>query len=93
MELREYFLCAKKTIKTIYSAIIFRELPSSAILESTPERNQRGLRSVDRAHMLNVNNADYVLGYSPKWRKTVTWGEELLNKLCYYFLWTQKVIS
>ncbi len=31
---------------------------------------------------------------SPKWQKTVTWGEELLNKLCYYcFLCTQKVLS
>ncbi len=86
-KLREYFLCANKTIITIYSTILLPELPSSAILESIPERNQRCLRSVDSAHMLNVNNADYVdyvLGYSPKWRKTVTRGEELLNKLCYY---------
>uniref|UniRef100_A0A671S7W4 Fucosyltransferase n=1 Tax=Sinocyclocheilus anshuiensis TaxID=1608454 RepID=A0A671S7W4_9TELE len=33
-------------------------------------------------------------GYSPKRRKTVTQGEELLNKLCYYcFLCAQKVFS
>uniref|UniRef100_A0A672PK35 Forkhead box N4 n=1 Tax=Sinocyclocheilus grahami TaxID=75366 RepID=A0A672PK35_SINGR len=33
--------------------------------------------------LLNVNNADYVLGYSPKLWKMVTRAEELLNKLCY----------
>ncbi len=66
----------------IYSAIL---LPEYAILESTPERNQRNQRclcSVDSVHMLNVNNADYVLGYSPK-LKTVTRGQELLNKLLF----------
>ncbi len=71
----------------IYSTILLPELPSSAILESIPENNQRNqhcLHSVDSARMLNVNNADYVdyiLGYAPKWQKTVTLGEELLNKL------------
>ncbi len=39
--------------------------------------------------MLNVNNAVYVLGYSLKWWKTVTRGEELLNKL---FSWLCKVM-
>ncbi len=39
-KLREYFLCTKKTKITIYSTIHFPELPSSAILESTPEHNQ-----------------------------------------------------
>ncbi len=43
------------------------------------------LRSVERACMLNINNADYVLGYSPKWRKTGTLGDKVLNKLCYFF--------
>ncbi len=45
--------------------------------------NERCLRSVDSVCMLNVNNADYidyVMGYSQKWQKTVTRGEELLNK-------------
>ncbi len=37
----------------IYSAILLTELPFSAILESTPERNQHCLRSVDSARMLN----------------------------------------
>ncbi len=44
------------------------------------------LPSVDTMHMLNINNADYVdyfLGYSPKWQKTVTRGEDLLNKLLF----------
>ncbi len=40
MNIREYFLCAKKTI---YLTIIVPELLSSAILESTPERNPRML--------------------------------------------------
>ncbi len=44
----------------IYSAIILPELPSFAILESTPECNQRCLRSVDSVRILNVNNADYI---------------------------------
>ncbi len=43
--------------------------------------------------MLNVNNSDYVLGYSPKWRKTVTQGEELLNKLLFLFSLHKKVFS
>ncbi len=42
---------------------------SPAILESISERNQRSLHSVDSARMLNVNNADPVLRYSPKWQK------------------------
>ncbi len=66
----------------INSAILLPELPSSAILESTPEcyqLNQHCLRSVDGVRMLNVNNTDYVLGYSSKWRKMVIRGEELLN--------------
>ncbi len=46
-------------------------LPSSAILESIPERNQCSQhRSLDSAFMLNVNNAHYI-GYV----------EEQLNKL------------
>ncbi len=58
------------------------------------QRNQRCLRLVESARMLNVNNSDYVLGYSPKWQKTVAQGHELLNKLCYYcFLCAQKVFS
>ncbi len=67
----------------IYSTILLPELPSSAILKSTTERNQRNercLRLVDSVRMLNVNNTDYVdyvLWYSPKWRKTVPRGEEL----------------
>ncbi len=55
-------------------------------LESTPERNQcnqRFLRFVNTVHMLNVNNAHHI-DYSPKWRKTVTRGKELFNKLCHY---------
>ncbi len=59
----------------IYSAIILPALLSFAILESTSERNQCCLHSVDSARMLNINNADDVLGYFPKWRKTVTRGE------------------
>ncbi len=43
--------------------------------------------------MLNVNNSDYVLGYSPKWRKMVTQGEELLNKLLFLFSLHKKVFS
>ncbi len=48
---------------TIYSTIFVPDLPSSAILESTPERNQRNQRclcSVDSASMLNVIRAVYV---------------------------------
>ncbi len=65
--------------KVIYSTILLPELPSSAILESTPGRNQHCLHSVDSTRILNVYSADYVdcfLGYSPKWHKTVTRGEE-----------------
>ncbi len=54
----------KENNNIIYSAILLPELPSSNILESTPERNQhneRCLCSVDSARMLNVNNAHYVL--------------------------------
>ncbi len=50
---------------------IARILLFSAILESTPERC---LRTACTHSLLNVNNADYVdyvLGYSPKWRKIV----------------------
>ncbi len=52
----------------------------------------RCLRSVESACMLNINTADYVLGYSPKWQRMLTWGEEPLNKLC-CFLCVQKVFS
>ncbi len=87
-KLRENILCAKKTIIPIYSAILLPELLSSAILESTPEPNQhneRCLRSACAHCPLNVSNADYILAYSPKWRKKVTLGEELLNKLVLLF--------
>ncbi len=53
----------------IYSTILLPEFPSSAILESTPERNQRNqhcLRSVDSMRMLNLNNADE-RGHFYKW--------------------------
>ncbi len=43
--------------------------------------------------MLNVNNSDYVRGYSPKWRKTVTQGEKLLNKLLFLFSLHKNVFS
>ncbi len=72
----------KENNKIIYLTILLPELLSSAILESTPERNQCNqhcLRSACACFILNVNNADYVdyiLGYSPKWRKTVTQVEE-----------------
>ncbi len=67
-KLREYFLCAKKTKITIYSTILLPELLSSSILESTPEHNQRCLHSASTRFILNID-ADYVLGYSPKWGK------------------------
>ncbi len=63
------------------------------MLESTPECNLPCLHSVDSTRMLNANNTDYidyVLGYSPKWQKTVTRGEELLNQLWYYGLFKFK---
>ncbi len=63
MKFREYFLYAKKKIITIYSAILLPKLPSSAILESIPERNQRNERCVSSESaccLLNENNADYV---------------------------------
>ncbi len=42
----------------------------------------------------NTDYVDYILGYPPRWRKTVTLGESFLNKLCYYcFLCAQKVFS
>ncbi len=85
-------MCEENSNNIIYSTILLPELLSSAILKSTPERNQRNqrcLRSVESARMLNVNNTDYVLGYSPKWQKTVTWGEELLN--CWTYGWTPDV--
>ncbi len=69
--------------------LLLPELPSSTVFKSTSEhnqRNQRCLRSVESARMRNINNADYidyVLGYSPKRWKTVTRGEELLNKLLF----------
>ncbi len=51
----------------MYSTILLPELPSSAVLESRPERNhvhaehkQHRLRSAS-VRMLNVKNADYVL--------------------------------
>ncbi len=53
----------KENNNMIYSTILLPELPSTGILESTPEhdqRNQRCLRSADSTRMLNVNNADYV---------------------------------
>ncbi len=66
-------MCKENNNNIIYSAVFLPELPSSAILESIPERNQRNQRclcSVDSACMLNVNNAHYVRYF-----------EELLNKL------------
>uniref|UniRef100_A0A8C2FGP0 glycerol kinase n=1 Tax=Cyprinus carpio TaxID=7962 RepID=A0A8C2FGP0_CYPCA len=45
----------------IYSTILLPKVLSSAILESTPERNHCNLRClcpVDSTHKLNVNNAD-----------------------------------
>ncbi len=93
--MRILYVCKENNNNIIYSAILLPELPSSTILESTPERdqrNQRCLRSACTRSLLNVNNtdytdytdytdhadyADYVLGYSPKWWKTVTLGEEL----------------
>ncbi len=88
MKLQEYFLCAKKTIITIYSTIFVPELPYSAILKSTLHWGVISIVYVQhaRALSLNINNADctdYVLGYSPKWRKTVTRGQELSNKLLF----------
>ncbi len=96
-----HFLIFMNRVKNILYRTVSQKnlLPSSAILESIPERNQRNQRclcSVESARMLNVNNAgyfNYILGYSLKWQKTVTWGEELLNKLYYnYFLCAQKNI-
>ncbi len=67
-----------------------------ACLFKRNQYNQHCIHSVERAHVLNVNAdyVDYVLGYSPKGWKAITWGEELLNKLCYYcFFCAQKVFS
>ncbi len=91
------FLMHSESSLTLYRQHgYYHTIPSSAILEHN-QHNQHCLRSVDSTRMLNVNSADYVdyiLGYSPKWRKTVTRGEELLNKLCYYcFLCAKKVFS
>ncbi len=44
----------------IYLTILLPKLPSSVILESTLERNQRCLHLVESVRMLNINNADYV---------------------------------
>ncbi len=47
----------------IYSAILLPELPSSTILESIRERNQRNERCLHSACallLLNVNNAHYI---------------------------------
>ncbi len=72
-KLREYFFCAKKTKITIYLTILLPWLTSSAILESTQERNLRN----QCCFMLRVKHA-YALWYSPKWRKTVTRGRHFL---------------
>ncbi len=42
----------------MYSTVLLPELPSSAILKSTPERNQQYKRT--HRLRLKVNNADYV---------------------------------
>ncbi len=58
---RIFFVRKENNNNIIYSAILFPELPSSAILESTPEHNQcneRRLRSACARCLLNVNNAD-----------------------------------
>ncbi len=89
-------LCARKTIITIYSAILLPELPSSTILESTPKLNQCCLHSACAHRLLNVKNSDMLItfwGYSSKWQKTVTWGEELMNKWCYIVFLVHKKVG
>ncbi len=54
----------------IYSAILLPELLSSAILESTPERNQRNeccLRLACVCGLLNVNSAHYAKKNEINW--------------------------
>ncbi len=59
------------------------------------QRNWRCLRSACARGQLNVNNTnyvDYVLGYCPKWQKTVTQGEEILNMLLLFLLHTKSIL-
>ncbi len=61
--MRILFMCKENNNNIIYSAILLFDLPSSAILESTPEcnqRNERCLRSACAHCLLNVNNAHYI---------------------------------
>ncbi len=55
-------MCKENNNKIVNSTILLCKLPSSTILESTPERNQhyqRGLSSAESGHIMNVNSAYY----------------------------------
>ncbi len=53
------------------------------------------MRALSTERMLNINNAhyvDYVLGYSPKWWKTLTLGAEQMKELVLLFYLRTKTI-
>ncbi len=93
-------MCKEKNNNIIlYSTIIFPELPFSAILESSlPQNvinNQPCLDSVtlNSAHAERKTKQITLITFWATLQnggKTITWGEELFNKLllCYYALYT-----
>ncbi len=63
-KLREYFVIIVFFANKMYSTILLPELPSSTVLESTPECNQcnqRCLHSACACCLLNATYADYIL--------------------------------
>ncbi len=81
--LQESFLCAKRTITTIYSTILLHKclLPCRRV----PQNIINVISCLHSAcfQLCSVN-------YSPNWWKTVIWEEELLNKL--FFLRTKSIL-